>query len=352
MGDAVPGLVPIGAHLAAVEAELARLVEARRGRRELVEQAVAPVSAATPLWPETWGPAHVELFAASVKLPHGVRDVVRARALPPWGECAACTEGQVVRLDDGGREWSVPCRCAGLRKLVARIDRANLPASAVLDDWRLDTVDWPRLEVGDGQVTGPDGAVRDRRSRARVLRADGEAVTIPVEAAVRNVVDGWRPGRRGLILQGANGVGKSHVAAGLARDLLFAGVGVRWTSWADHCERVKATFGDDRPTALDEARRPAIECDLLVLEELGGGRWTEWVGEQAEDLVYQRHQAGRTTVVTTNLSLRDDPSDRSTLVGYVGERAASRLLGSCDVAQVRGEDWRRRHLGVAPGGRR
>lgn len=324
--------------------ELEQLRVVRDGRRE--RRAAGTATAADLEWPTAWGEEHIEIRAEVVDLGHAELDLLRAYPREPWASCPGCVEGWVEE-QRAGVPYQVPCRCRGVRQLAERINRAELPAAVLLDGWRLESIDWQALERGDGVVPGPDGKPVDRRSKARVVgRAGPETVT--VEAAVCRFVDGWKRGRRGLLIQGSNGVGKSHIAGGISVVLLLRGVDVRWVAFSDLLARMKASYDAPGKTE-DDVRRRYVGCELLVLEELGGGKWTEWVAGQAEELIYQRHAAGRTTLITTNLTFKHDPDDRHTLVGYVGERANSRL-GDCDVLQVRGQDWRRRHLSAANGG--
>ncbi|MDP3911789.1 MAG: ATP-binding protein [Gemmatimonadales bacterium] len=314
-------------------ADMARVRDERR--------AAAPTQPPAPptVWPSAWGEEHVLLGTGPVRLDHAKLDLVRATPREPWASCGACADGWVETMDGNGTPAVGRCRCYGLRDLCERFNAAELPAPVVLDDWRLGAIDWAALEAGDGP--GAPSKV--------LARAEDGAAASTVRAAIHAILRAG-PGRRGLILQGPNGTGKSHVAAGISRLRLVAGERVAWVAWADYQARIKASF-DAPGRTEDDVRRRFVEAGLLVLEELGG-RWTEWAGQQAEELIYQRHGAGRTTIATTNLTLTEDPDDRGCLLGYVGARAYSRLLGSCDVALIRGRDWRRRHMAPPAGGAR
>ncbi len=321
-----------------LEAELQAMKQIATGRApDRAAANVVPIE-----WPLVWREEHVTMRAAPRTLPHATLDLVRASPRSPWADCPACVEGWVEKLNDIGQTFQTACRCRGVRLLCDRINRAELPALAHTDNWRLDRIDWRTLDAGDA---GPPR----RPSKARVLR-DGQVCTATVREAVEAFVRDWQKGRRGLVIQGTNGVGKSHLAYAVEIELVLAGVNARSVAWADYLERHKASFDAPGRTA-DDIRRAFIDCDLLVIEELGG-RWTEWSGAQAEDLIYARHLAQRTTIVTTNLTFAEDPQDRGSLMGFIGERAHSRLIGSCDVAMVRGKDWRTKHLNTNTAGAR
>jgi DNA replication protein DnaC len=76
------------------------------------------------------------------------------------------------------------------------------------------------------------------------------------------------------------------------------------------------------------------ECDLLVLDDFGAERTTDFVLEELERVIDWRYRAMIPTAVATNL-----PDSQAVIKKY-GSRALSRWIGSCYDVVVRGEDWR------------
>ena len=76
------------------------------------------------------------------------------------------------------------------------------------------------------------------------------------------------------------------------------------------------------------------ECDLLVLDDFGSERATDFVLEELERIVDWRYRAMMPTAVATNLP------DSASVVKKYGGRALSRWIGSCYDVKVDGEDRR------------
>jgi DNA replication protein DnaC len=75
------------------------------------------------------------------------------------------------------------------------------------------------------------------------------------------------------------------------------------------------------------------ECDLLVLDDFGAERATDFVLEELVRIVDWRYRAMKLTAVATNL-------DFKTIVTKYGSRAISRWFESCLVVGITGEDRR------------
>jgi DNA replication protein DnaC len=83
-----------------------------------------------------------------------------------------------------------------------------------------------------------------------------------------------------------------------------------------------------------EVSRRSRECDLLVLDDLGAERVTDFVLEELERIVDWRYRTMRPTAVATNLKSTTEISAK------YGQRALSRWMASCDLFTVLGGDRR------------
>lgn len=139
----------------------------------------------------------------------------------------------------------------------------------------------------------------------------------------------WPPPKPLLLLTGDKGRGKTHLACGVVREL-FEHHGVRGQFWpvVDLLDRYRATFDADRATeTVEQVDAQLRRLDLLVLDDLGTQKSTEWAEERLYRLVDERYRDMRPLVVTTNVTLQEMP-DRvmsrladgavSTVVQFVG----------------------------------
>ena len=139
--------------------------------------------------------------------------------------------------------------------------------------------------------------------------------------------------RRGLALMGAPGNGKTSIA--VARQYAKATNGRQPNKFAhvnDLLESVKVTWGEDQEdmSIVDLVRG----CDLLILDDLGQQRVTEWNAGQVRELLQYLWGEDRQCVITTNFDL----SGLSDTLG--ADASMSRLLGHCTVVQLTGYDRR------------
>ncbi len=137
---------------------------------------------------------------------------------------------------------------------------------------------------------------------------------------------------RSLLLLGPTGVGKTYQAFGALRYLAPTGVRLAWTatSSADLYAALRPRAGVDSET---EFRRFA-HARLLVLDDLGAAKSSEWTEEINFRLVNHRYENQLPTILTSNV-LPKELSDR------VGDRVASRLIEMCDRVVIQGADRRR-----------
>lgn len=142
------------------------------------------------------------------------------------------------------------------------------------------------------------------------------------------------PTDRGLFIAGPVGTGKTHLAVGVlraAREL--RGIGGRFAMVPAVLAQIRAAIGrgDEEAACVLETYQQA---PLLVLDDIGAERVTDWVREQLFLIIDARYQAMLPTLVTTNDSLE-------TLEEHVGQRIVSRIMGMCDGIVLDGPDYRK-----------
>jgi len=85
---------------------------------------------------------------------------------------------------------------------------------------------------------------------------------------------------------------------------------------------------------------PVYDADVLVLDELGASKPTEWVRDTMTQIINTRYNNRRTTIFTSNyLDEPLTPGDES-LIDRVGMRLRSRLHEMCKMVVIQGDDYR------------
>lgn len=130
-----------------------------------------------------------------------------------------------------------------------------------------------------------------------------------------------------VLLLGTVGVGKTHTACALAREAWNAGSRIWFTPIVELLDLL-------RPTGDSDALQRATNVDVLILDDLGGERPTDWTGERLYAIVNRRWLEQRPTIVTSNLA----PDE---LEKAVGPRVFSRLYHDALRLTIGGHDRRR-----------
>jgi DNA replication protein DnaC len=249
--------------------------------------------------------------------------------LPVPETCPICEGGglRILEREDGSR-YAVRCDCQTAVLADRRLLRTGIPK-------RYEHCSFESFETA---FSGADASLTKARLAARRF-VEG----YPVETE-----------GRGLLITGSIGVGKTHLAVSILRDLVLEkGANGLFCDYRDLLKQVQNSWNQQVATTELEVLRPVFETEVLVLDELGASQPTDWVWDTVAHILNTRYNDKRTTIITTNYDNsgplavvgatkpRDSMREQS-LGDRIGERMRSRLQEMCVLIEMRGEDLRQK----------
>jgi DNA replication protein DnaC len=245
--------------------------------------------------------------------------------------CPQC-EGAGFRLverPDGTRVAQV-CECRAAKRSTRLIEAARIPQRYM-------------------HCTLEEFVPSNTSLNAALLQARNFVTSYPLET-----------NGKGLLFVGGIGIGKTHLAVGVLQALI-AERSVRglFCDYRDLLKQIQDSYGRN-DLSERQILAPVFEAEVLVIDELGAAKPTEWVWDTVQHILNTRYNDMRTTILTTNYANEvESPVDKwatlpkamrdaklamdvGTLGDRITERMRSRLQEMCVVVEMSGEDFRQR----------
>lgn len=139
----------------------------------------------------------------------------------------------------------------------------------------------------------------------------------------------------GLLLKGSAGCGKTHLVSALAHQLIFMGHTVKFIMVPVLLENIRQSYNKKNPDDESNIIQELSRVEVLILDDIGSERPTDWVREQLFILVNARYEGMKPTLTTTNCQGKE-LSDR------LGSRTISRLIEASKIINIEAGDYRLR----------
>jgi DNA replication protein DnaC len=161
---------------------------------------------------------------------------------------------------------------------------------------------------------------------------------------------------KGLLFVGGIGTGKTHLAVGILKELIATrSADCLFCDYRELLKQIQNSYNDSVQATELQVLRPVFDAEVLVLDELGAVKPSEWVWDTVSLILNTRYNDKRTTIITTNFP--DEPAAgagsefkprsaafaatrKETLGDRIGERMRSRLHEMCRVVEMNGPDFR------------
>ena len=236
--------------------------------------------------------------------------------------CPKCGGSGWIIIERAEVSGAEPCACRAEGRSARLEERSQIPSL------------YRNASFENFNITSPD-------LRAAVLAVKKYADDFPNDS------------RPGLLLIGEPGTGKTHLAVSALRRIMEKGFECLFCDYQNLLDRIRSGYDAASNSADKEAYRVALDSDVLLLDDLGAHRVTDWVEDTITAIVTYRCNNRKPLIATTNLpdpdagsaviqrSGLDKPEYRRTLAEHIGARARSRLFEMCTVVRIHHtEDYR------------
>lgn len=146
---------------------------------------------------------------------------------------------------------------------------------------------------------------------------------------------------RGLLFMGTCGVGKTHLSVAILRELMEKkGVSCLFYEFGSLLKEIQNSYNPISQNSELKVLTPIIEAEVLVLDELGATKPTDWVRDTMMQVINTRYNDRKLTIFTTNyLDVRRTEKEE-TLDDRIGVRLRSRIYEMCKTVFIEGNDYR------------
>jgi DNA replication protein DnaC len=159
-------------------------------------------------------------------------------------------------------------------------------------------------------------------------------------AKVRKFAERFPDVQKGFCLIGPHGVGKTHLAVATLRAALARGNQGLFYEVSDLLRIIRNTYNPVTKTAEMDVLQPLLNAQILVLDDVGKEKTSEWVEETMTFIVNSRYNQRLVTLFTSNYEDTPDIDVLDSLRVRVGSRMYSRMHEMCDFIEYGGADYR------------
>jgi DNA replication protein DnaC len=159
----------------------------------------------------------------------------------------------------------------------------------------------------------------------------------------------------GLLFLGPTGVGKTHLAVAVLRELMLRkGVECLFYDFRDLLKEIQDSYNPVSQTSELRILQPVLDVEVLLLDELAAANPSDWVKETLAYIINSRYNQKQVTLITTTLPLGETASRREVrapsgealpeierTLNQLGTTLRSRLYEMCKLVEMNSDDYRK-----------
>jgi len=245
-------------------------------------------------------------------------------------ECPQCDGTGWKPIEEDGVRRVTPCDCRKLEHCALLLEQARIPP-------RYEHCDLANFDVRKNLGTG----------------AANPSLALAKIHAQRFVEE--YPTDFGLLFLGPTGVGKTHLAVAVLRELmLHKGAECLFCDFHELLRAIRDSY--NAATQSTEARvlQPVLEAEVLLIDELAASHPSDWVKETLHHIINSRYNYKKVTLITTTLPMGEGTTRRDArtpagepvpdadyTLNQLGVTLRSRLYEMCKLVEMNSDDYRK-----------
>ena len=248
----------------------------------------------------------------------------------PQKNCPQCEGTGWKPIEMQGVRAVAPCDCQNLEQATLLLKQARIPP-------RYEHCELANFDVRKNLDTG--------QTNPSLMAA---------KIYAQRFVDEY-PADFGLLFVGPTGVGKTHLAVAVLRELMLRkGVGCLFYDFHDLLKAIRDSYNPGTQSTELNVLQPVLDAEVLLLDELASSNPSDWVKETLQHIINSRYNYKKVTLITTTLpfgaaSVRREgrmPSgelipDVEFTLNQLGVTLRSRLYEMCKLVEMNSDDYRK-----------
>jgi len=245
-------------------------------------------------------------------------------------DCPQCDGTGWKPIEVNGVRRVAPCDCRNLERSASLLKEARIPP-------RYEHCELANFDVRKSLATGQENP---SLAAAKIC-------------ACRFVEE--YPTDFGLLFVGPTGVGKTHLAVAVIRELMVRkGVECIFFDFHELLKTIRDSYNPGTQSTEMGVLQPVLDAEVLLLDELAGSNMSDWVKETLHHIINSRYNYKKVTLITTTLLSRESavrpgrhtPSgenvpDLDYTLNQLGVTLRSRLYEMCKVVEMSSDDYRK-----------